>query len=280
MNKQDLQSRLNSNPLEYRDILTIPQNINFGLEIELENIKYNEVYKLIKNNFGPNWSVKKDKSLPQNKSAEIVTPVFQNKKETWITLKKLGGLLQKLNPTYSHSSFQINYDGFLLPTNEDKVRFLKLYAMYEDIVYRFSKGEDKEYRESLEEFASPIIYVLKSDLKYGNDLFTIFFSNNKRYGVTYKTETDLIEFRTPNGTNNPILMQNYITFFYYLIKLSTSNKINIEELDNYLNRFMKNYLLESYERLRIEKALTLSEQLYEDEQDKTYFLHQYIGKNK
>ena len=53
----------------------------------------------------------------------------------------MGELLTKLNPNYNICSFQVNFDGKLLPSVEEKIRFLKLYAMYEDIVYKFSKGE-------------------------------------------------------------------------------------------------------------------------------------------
>ena len=66
----------------------------------------------------------------------------------------MGTILEKLNPDYKKSSFQVNFDGSLLPTTEDRIRFLKLYAMYEDIIYRFSKGDDKEFRESISELKS------------------------------------------------------------------------------------------------------------------------------
>ena len=46
--------------------------------------------------------------------------------------------------------------------------------MYEDIIYHFSKGEDKEYRESLEMYASPIILSLLRSLdRYSRPLIYI-----------------------------------------------------------------------------------------------------------
>ena len=164
MNIDLMNSHLINNPITYRPILTIPKNINFGIELEVESVDFKELEKKITSHIGGNWTIKKDKSLSFIDSAEIVSPVLQNKKETWIILKKLGELLNKIKPTYENCSFQVNYDGSLLPTLEDKIRLFKLYAMYEDIIYRFSKGEDEKFRESLQIYAYPIMLSLK-DMK-------------------------------------------------------------------------------------------------------------------
>lgn len=281
MTLSNLETQLKHNPLEYRSILTIPSKINFGLELELENVKLGEVHQAVKTKIGDNWIVKVDDSLQKDNNAEIATPVFQNKKSTWIILRKLGELLEKLNPTYNNCSFQINFDGKLLPNLEDRVRFIKLYAMYEDIIYRFSQGEGGKYRDSLETYAYPIILALKACQGYGKDTIVDFFSDNKRYGLVFKTNgKDLIEFRTPNATSNPILWQNYITTFYYLLKFATSNKYPKKEIDEYIDKFMSMYLLERYEQPRIDKALKLSTMIFPHKQDQLYFMNQYIGKTK
>lgn len=282
MTRDMLITQLNNNPIMYRELLTIPQDVNFGLEIELEKVKNDLVYQLVKKNLGDRWYVKEDKSLIEGYSAEIVSPVLQNQIHTWKLLKKLGELLKHLSPSYNNCSFQINFDGSLLPSVEDRVRFIKLFAVYEDIIYRFSKGDDEFYRDSLDTYASPIILALKDVLRYDdNDMIIDRFSNNKRYGIMFKTNNmDLIEFRTPNGTSNPILWQNYITTFYYLLKLASSTKYNIKEIYKYIDEFVSIYLLESYERLRQDKAVLFSDLLFENKTDKIYFLHQYMRLGK
>ena len=266
------------NPLEYRSILTLPKDVNFGIELEMEDVDMIHVYNQVKSTLGNNWNINKDDSLKPLRSAEIVSPVLQNTKDTWILIRKMGELLDKMNPTYNKSSFQVNFDGSLLPKEEDRIRFLKLYAMYEDIIYRFSKGEDEEYRESLETYAGPIILTLKglvNDPRCAIEMF----SNNKRYGIIFKTQKkDLIEFRTPNSTSNPILMQNYITTFYYLLKFATSNKYPKKEVDEYIDRYMKIYILESYERCNEEKAIQFADMIFPKQVDKAFFLHQYLKK--
>lgn len=274
-----LESQLINSPMEFRSKLTLPHKANFGLELELDKVDLLEVRELVGRNIGGDFSVKNDKSLTTGMNAEINTPVLRNSKATWELLKRMGELLKKINASYDRCSFQVNFDGSLLPSVEDRVRFLKIYAMYEDIVYRFSKGEDLSYRDSLEEYASPIILTLKGVLSINNDAVVEMFSNQKRYGICFKTkDCDLIEFRTPNMTDNVCLWQNYVTFFYYLLNLVHSGKINMREVDEYISSYSRIYILENYEKEKEEKALQLSKKLFCNSTDRINFMHQYLGK--
>lgn len=274
-----LESQLINSPMEFRSKLTLPHKANFGLELELDKVDLLEVRELVGRNIGGDFSVKNDKSLTTGMNAEINTPVLRNSKATWELLKRIGELLKKINASYDRCSFQVNFDGSLLPSVEDRVKFLKIYAMYEDIVYRFSKGEDLSYRDSLEEYASPIILTLKGVLSINNDAVVEMFSNQKRYGICFKSrDCDLIEFRTPNMTDNVCLWQNYVTFFYYLLNLVHSGKINMREVDEYISNYSRIYILENYEKEKEEKALQLSKKLFCNSTDRINFMHQYLGK--
>ena len=274
-----LESQLINSPMEFRSKLTLPHKANFGLELELDKVDLLEVRELVGRNIGGDFSVKNDKSLTTGMNAEINTPVLRNSKATWELLKRMGELLKKINASYDRCSFQVNFDGSLLPSVEDRVKFLKIYAMYEDVVYRFSKGEDLSYRDSLEEYASPIILTLKGVLSINNDAVVEMFSNQKRYGICFKSrDCDLIEFRTPNMTDNVCLWQNYVTFFYYLLNLVHSGKINMREVDEYISNYSRIYILENYEKEKEEKALQLSKKLFCNSTDRINFMHQYLGK--
>ena len=274
-----LNNQLINSPMEFRSKLTLPHKANFGLELELDKVDLLEVRELVGRNIGGDFSVKNDKSLTTGMNAEINTPVLRNSKATWELLKRMGELLKKINASYDRCSFQVNFDGSLLPSVEDRVKFLKIYAMYEDIVYRFSKGEDSTYRDSLEEYASPIILTLKGVLSINNDAVVEMFSNQKRYGICFKSrDCDLIEFRTPNMTDNVCLWQNYVTFFYYLLNLVHSGKINMREVDEYISNYSRIYILENYEKEKEEKALQLSKKLFCNSTDRINFMHQYLGR--
>ena len=274
-----LEQKLINSPFLYREQLTIPRNVNFGLEFELDKINPDEVYSLVRKQMGGEWKVKDDKSLTAGQSAEINSPVLQNSKETWIMLKKLSELLKKLNPDYDKCSFQVNFDGSFLPSLEDRMRFLKLFSVYEDIIYRFSKGEDRNYRWSLENYASPIILMIKDGIMFFDEETAVdMICNNKRYGISFKTKkNDLIEFRTPNMTDNPLLWQNYITTFYYMLEYAASNKCDIEMFDEYIKNYSKIYVLENYELDRREKAWEFSSMIFSNSKDKINFMHQYLG---
>ena len=88
-----LEMKLKNNPLTYRDKLTIPVNINFGLELELDKVNYIEVYKIVRKQIG--WEVKNDKSLTKGENAEINSSVLQNtknmdiNKKSWRIVKKV-----------------------------------------------------------------------------------------------------------------------------------------------------------------------------------------------
>ncbi|HAB66252.1 MAG TPA: hypothetical protein DCE23_02685 [Firmicutes bacterium] len=279
MTYNDIKSSLDNSELRYRSILTIPRDVLFGLEIELESVNPSLVSKMVISHFGNSFKVKEDRSLDKDSSAEIATPPFYNSRDTWILLDKLGKLLSKLKPSFEHCSFQVNYCGSLLPTDKDKLNFLKLYAVYEDILYRFSCGEDNTIRDAINEYAYPIILNIKA-FREMKDYVLEPYTNQKRYGICFKDKPkDLIEFRTPNGTINPILWQNYITTFYSLIMYSLSPKCNEKELDEYIDRYNKTYLIENYMLLKEEKAISLSKKLFSKSDDRLHFLHQYYRSN-
>lgn len=272
-----IMAQLQNSPLEYRDKLSIPKKVNFGLELELDKVNPKEVYKLVRKQFG-NWIIKEDKGLTKGENAEIVSPVLQNNKDTWIALRKMGDILEKIKPKYDRCSFQVNFDGSLLPDVNDRVRFLKLYAMYEDIIYRFSRGDDGCYRDSLEMYASPIILALKGALSISDEAAVEMFSNHKRYGIAFKSnDKDLIEFRTPNMTSNPVYWQNYINTFYYLLMCAANPRYDKKEVDKYIDEFSRIYILEGYEFEKKEKALRLAKMIFPHNVDKVNFMHQYIG---
>lgn len=274
----DIIIELDRRPFVYREVLGIPKKVNFGLELELDKIDPDMVYKLVRKEFGSSWIVKEDKSLTKGENAEIVSPVLHNTKDTWILLKKMGELLERLNPNYDKCSFQVNFDGSILPRVEDKVRFLKLYAMYEDIVYRLSQGDRGSYRDSMEEYAAPIILYLKGGLSISNEASINLLSNQKRYGIAFKDKdyNDLIEFRSPNMSSNPIEWQNYINVFYYMLMAASKPKYDKSVVDRYIDHYYKCYILEDYEREKREKAIQFAKVMLPGNTDKSNFFHQYM----
>ena len=79
-------------------------------------------------------------------------------------------------------------------------------------------------------------------------------------------------------TDNVCLWQNYVTFFYHLLMLASSGKFDKREVDEYIERYSRIYILENYEKEKVLSKLcdiiAFSKRvLQEDEKD---FLFRYI----
>lgn len=258
------------------ELLSIPRNVNFGLEIEINDVNFDEVARLIKNMC--NWHVYLDYSCGEF-SAEIVTPVLNNTKETWLILNKIAKTIKHLAPNYHGCNFQINYDLDLLSDDEEVVYFLKLFAAFEKIIFSYSRGYDEKLLVDIDTYIRPINVCLNEYLKISNESVIKAITNTKHEAICIKKDPtkyakNLIEIRTPNGTGNIRLWQNYITFFYYLINFV--NKKHYSFIDSEYERNKSIYIQEYYQNLDIKRAEYLANQIFPNEKDKTLFLNQYM----
>lgn len=278
--------------LKERKILTLPPNINFGLEIELNDVDFSEVERLIENHFD-GFCVHTDQSLGSF-GAEVATPVLQNTKETWNILKKISKTLNHVHPSFKNASFQVTFD---VDSDEFISKFLKFFMVYEDIVYRFSLGFDTDFRESINTYALPIRpfiieeFVTKQNLKNDESRVPKCLKDSKRCALSFKVSENsegqmLLEFRTPNGTIDMSLWQNYVTTFYAMMNYVKSKQFDEEKIDAQIEEIFYHQVLpysfvvpDTYKEINLEKALEFSNLIFKQELDKLYFLKQYLGKD-
>lgn len=271
--------------LESRKILTIPQKEKFGLEIETIDVPFNEIERLVYN-LSDEFFVHVDTSL-KDYGAEISTPVYTNTKEELKLLRKLSKTLKHLTPNFDGCSFQVNYDCTL--SDIDRMELLKVFGYYEKIISRFSRGNDPKLRESILEYANPIFYevgfIISSNKSLEDKLNK--FTNRKMFAMTYKENLrpHLIEFRTPNGTDDYDLWMNYITAFYYLIDVVKKHKYDKEKIDYTYENFSK---LNDDEYFNNKLCFPIHEDLliefvnllFTNKLDKLHFIKQYIGNDE
>lgn len=268
--------------ISYRKLLTIPNNIGFGLEIETENLDFDQMNKRIIKMLGEEWLIKQDLSL-KDYSLEIVSPVLYNKKETWEKLKKLSNTLKTFKAEFISSSFQVNFDieSFTL---EELIKFLKLYTAYEDVVLRFSRGYDKTLRESSKIYSHPIAEETYRNITNYTSTKVLEALEGKRKSISFKLQrpkykTQLIEFRSPNGTDEVRLWQNYITLFYYLLYYSKRKDYDEAKIENYFEKaFVRRNIESIVEYEKIDKAHELANLIFTNEEDKDFFVKQYRQK--
>lgn len=265
--------------LLYRDELTIPKNIDFGFEIEIENIDEEIVKDELKSFLDADFKIQKEISLKDG-GFELITPPLYNKVECWKKLKDLTEKLKKYNPTFDHASFQVNL-GIENYSPKDLIEFLKFYASYEEIIIRLSRGKNSNLRSTYEKYAKPIGEKLYKCTRYYNPETILSIMTDKQDSITFKRSSckypkDLIEFRSPNGTIDIELWQNYITIFYYMLRHIKTDKYDKELINHYFDKFfIKRDIKSILDYPNIRKAEELAEYIFEDEIDKKMLIKQY-----
>lgn len=284
--------------LEYRDKLNFNRSTTFGMEIEFENAKYNDIKSKIESI--DDWEIKGDISVMKTigitkYGGEIVSPICDDSKETWDELKEICNILKKNDATCTNRTgghvhvgiqeFKNNYESYK--------NFLILYAVYEPIIYRFLAGESTKIRSNASRYARPFAYrilveknnVINFDSIY--DVRYFIYRNNERkgYGINIANinltnmhqDKNTIEFRSPNGTIEEVIWQNNVNFIIKLIDYCSSNNFDYEFLLDKFNKLHKNNInIETYELMNIKEALELSNLIFDNQLDKDYFLRQYF----
>ena len=283
MKKMDIIKATLFDTIKPRETMNIPEKTDFGLEIEIQGVDNSK--KEIVTNIDSNLKCKEDLSL-NNRGFEITTPVYNNRKEDLLLLRELSLALKELNPVFDNCSFQVNYNNNF--NIKEQINFIKVFSYYEKILYRFSKGSDERFRDTINIYANLVypefIFEYKNNY-YMPEYSLLYFQNAKRYGINYKTYDKLIEFRTPNGTVDYSLWLNYINSFYFLLDAIKNKKFDMEKIEKYILDY-ENNLNERYSlsygdfEIELEKCLELIDILFTDDMDKIYFLKQYIGNSK
>ena len=288
---------LRSYRINYREILNIPNNITFGIEIEVcsKDIKDSETLNkaLIKlNNLSLNneWYFDIEKDIPY--CTEFVSPILIDSKDAWINIKKVCEVLREngsiiTNDTGGHIHFGLQ----ILGSNTSAwLNFIKLWSIYENIIYRFSYGEYERERDLLRISAKPIsakfhnVYNLlsmgntstreiikKMSIGYKSDAIGIY-----NYDSKYK-KNSTIEIRCPNSSTEEVIWQNNINFFYHFLKYCSSSNFNHEVIDKRIYDILGiQNDLSLYREVFIEQAIELADLIFDNNLDKLNFLRQYL----
>lgn len=268
----------------YRMSLNIARDMGFGLEVEIgvpsEDIFYKRIASL------PNdLEVGNDNSIKGTIGVEIRTPVLYNNMKSWKMLKEVSDKLMEGNEyDFSECSFQVNLDNTL--DDEDMLIFLKLYAIYERIIYGFSRGYDKYLRDTISEYADSLVPLMYFNMRYyGESIHTLknLFYHRKSTAISLKKkgyldcDVDIIEFRTPNGTNDAWLWQNYVNVFANLMRVAKNKPIDSSVLDyDFYNALTPDVHVRSYEMTSMKLAIEFMDLIFDNDEDKVYFMKQYL----
>lgn len=283
----------------YRKSLKLPSDATFGLEIEFKMPDYNWKYRsnfscqdiaamtfMEEHNYNGIWDVCPE----ENDHIEIVSPILIDESKTWKDLHNILNNIKENGAYYSgECGAHIHVGRHLLGNNiESWLIFFKTWAIFEDIIFRFTNGENYSKRTNFDDKS-------KSTRELFIDLIDRYTSSNgemqsllldKKHCInieqTYvddmaslneKFENNIentIEFRCPNGTLNKVIWQNNVSFFTKFLLACKSENYDAELVDHLYRKVINKDKLED-DNL----AFILVDLIFNSDFDKYCFLRQY-----
>lgn len=267
---------INRYNLVLRDSIGVDLNETFGAEIECENANFEKISRKVLKN----WGLYDDSSLLCG--AELKSPKLRDTKENWLELKKMCNML------YKYSEIGINCGGHvhvgiqaLKNSNKSLINFMKLWSIYEHIIFRFSYGEFlgprpvfKGHSKSVRDVFLEMCYYDSIGALSERELFMM-LKHDKYQAVNFRHYDTLktIEFRCPNGTLNPVIWQNNINLFVKMLLCSNSLMFS----DGKLNEKVNDIIFEkTASEIYVDDVLEFVDLIFDNNVDKIYFLRQYL----
>ena len=152
---QELLVSIEKFDLQYRDTLSLPNDVTFGTEIEYEVMDWHIVDKFIDDNYS-DWESKDDGSL--NSGGEISSPILRDNLKSWNQLKEICDFLKREKAKADDmAGGHIHIGANVVGSNVEKwKKFIKFYIVYESIIFRFAYGDKVKARKKLKKYAPPI----------------------------------------------------------------------------------------------------------------------------
>lgn len=314
--KEELKEILREYITNYKDTLNLPSNLTFGIEIEEAGINTMTLQKILNGK----WKISPELSIKKVTGGEASSPIFIDSPKTWQEIFDVCNILKE-NKAYITEEIagHIHFGNKNLIDNDPikLLNIMKMWSAYENVIYRFSKGEFSTLRDVAYDYASPIArdvkkislmpFIEKQNIRNmmglfftrrfrGLNIYNMYSYYKLTNGIKFNNEIkaseikDTIEVRCPNGTLDPKLWQNNINFFSKLLLYAVSDEFDSEKIDYILNslEFQELILLDkkidlsylSYMNIDMDLAIDLADTIFKDETEKFDFLKQYTKKGR
>ena len=280
LNKKDLYHLLdliNNYKLLLRDKINVEGHNTFGLEIECEHAYWNKIARRMV----PSWELTDDLSLEDG--AEIKSPPLRDTETSWIDLRKMCTVLQKYSSVGINSGGHVHVGIQALGNDKESlINFMKLWAVYEHVIYRFSYGEFLGPRPGLKETAKSVQvdFINLCDFCEEENVehkeLMHYLADDKYKAVNFKHYNTLrtLEFRCPNATLNPVIWQNNVNLFVKMMNYAKSKKFNNSLLDEKRRRLFIDE--KTPNEIYVSDAIEFADLIFDNNLDKVYFLRQYL----
>ncbi len=284
---KELMRKLSFYFLELRKSLSLDSYITFGLELEFENIlnlnKLKEEFVSIK--FNELWDLGSDATL--TKGAEIISPILTDSFSTWQELEKVCELAKTYGEVGKSSAAHVHVGTQTIGEEKEAwLNFIKLWAVYENVIYRFTDGEfltglpgislcfpsREEFLKDYKLFEETLIEEFFTTISHRRGRSRAVNLGNVKNGEYIEGNT--IEFRCPNGTLNPVIWQNNVNLFVRL--LLYSKNLSKYDYDTIEKRRLSTPENLPYCKIYLDQALELCDLIFTDNLSKIYFMKQYL----
>lgn len=305
LNRNDLKDFLrvlDSFYLEYRDTLFLPKSAFFGIEIEylgpdpkLVDFYVDETLKDWHSKI--DWDSKRETNIPAG--GEVTSPIMFDSLNYWQDLKSICHFLKNneaLKTLWAGGHIHA-FVGILGNDYNAWRKFIKLYTIFENVLYRFCYGDKINARPTIMSYAEPVSDLLIANMFRFNsfkeviDIKSIFPMDSRNYGLNlFKVNFDNLdqfinntfEFRFPNATIEEVIWQNNINTLIKLLLTAKSSNLDESYLDSLLKE-MEDLLynpdvdfLKRYDTITFKHALLFADLIFDNILDKMYFLKQYF----
>ena len=121
-------------------------------------------------------------------------------------------------------------------------------------------------------------YELRKKLGYRGNAFDHYQAINlnnatSRFSIRHN---NTIEFRTPNGTLEPVIWQNNLNLFLALINYAKSTKFDEDIILKRYQSIKGKIDIKLYSQIYLKQAIELADLIFDKNIDKVYFLRQYL----
>jgi len=279
--------------IQLRNRIGIDNYITFGMELELENARAELIKDELRRIF-PNgeWMTKHDGTL--HNGIEINSPILMDTLKDWQNLNKVCEISEFLASVDTHSGGHIHIGTQALGSKKESwLNFLKMWSVYENVIYRFAYGDFLTARPSMQQYAKPRAdnfwrcYKLYKSENPTLEAIIIYLSSNRYQAVNFSNvvpesldncrKKNTIEFRCPNSSLNPAIWQNNVNLFVKMLCYCKSASFNDDLVEKRHDKYLDKYAgLEYYDEIFLDQAIELCDMIFTNNVDKIYFLKQYL----
>jgi len=274
--------------ISFQRKLKLSRLYSFGFEYECDDIDHFGMGReFFKRRLYPDYCIKEEDTV--HDGGEIVTPILHNIKTNWKKVEQVLAIIRENSTNSEKCGAHIHVGSHIM--NNDQItweNFFMIWSIYEDIITRFLNGEFLNTRLYALEFAKPVSELFKevvlsgklkdivkdSELDFHEITVDRYQSVNLNcvHNISHEVVNDTIEFRSANGTFNPIIWQNNLNMILHLL-LKSSHFSHAFLLD----RLKKEYMdLSNYSKINITKAFEFADLIFDNNLDKLNFLRQYF----